>query len=515
MKYVQGLLGSGLRRRTVLTAALASAALSFAGAPVAAEIADGEIVIVQPNEPPNIDPGNHAYSYTGPIIYQNVIETLNLLDLKTGELSPRLAVSWEKTGDSTYVYKLREGVTFHDGAPFNADAVLYSIDRLFNIDVEAMARNKYWDHMTISAKKIDDYTVEVTGSQPEPLFLTRFSQVPIVSPNTPRNELTRTPVGTGPYVFAEWEPGVRIVLEQNDGYWGEKPEVTKATYVFRGEGSVRASMVEVGEADFTFTIPEELATTELDQAYLNYETVYFIVGAWKPPFDDIRVRKAVDYAIDRTSIIGTIMPEETIPATTLFVPGTAGHDPDLEQTPYDPDMARQLLAEAKADGVPVDELVKIMYINNSFPGSNEILEAASLMLADVGFNIQMELVETGVYRGYRDEPRTDDYPVILLSRHDNDKGDAGFSYTRHLCESNRNPVCDEAFDAAILDALAESEGPDRDAKWHEVLRMMKEDIVGDVYLGHQVAFARVGPRIDYEFEGKGTSYFLLEDVTFK
>jgi peptide/nickel transport system substrate-binding protein len=208
------------------------------------------------------------------------------------------------------------------------------------------------------------------------------------------------------------------------------------------------------------------------------------------------------------------MPEETIPATTLFVPGTAGHNPNLEPTPYDPELARELLAEAKADGVPVDTEIKVMYINNNFPGSNEILEAASLMLADVGFNVQMELVETGVYRGYRDKPRTDDAPVVLLSRHDNDKGDAGFSYTRHLCSSNRNPVCDEEFDAAILAALAEPEGESREALWHEVLRMMKEEIVGDAYLGHQVAFARVGPRINYDFEGKGTSYFLLEDVTF-
>lgn len=494
--------------------AVAAAALSLSMAPAQAEMAEGEIVIVQPTEPPNIDPGNHAYSYTGPIIYQNVIETLNLLDLETGEMSPRLATEWEQTGDTTYVYKLREGVVFHDGTPFNADAVVYSIDRLFNTTVEAMARNKYWDHMTVSAKKIDDYTVEFTGSQPEPLFFTRLSQVPIISPETPMNELTRTPVGTGPYVLTSWEPGVQIVLDRFEDYWGEAPEVTKATYVFRGEGSVRANMVEVGEADFTFTIPEEMAGTELDKAYRNYETVYFILGAWKPPLDDLRVRKAVDHAIDREAIIGTIMPEETIPATTLFVPGTAGHNPDLEPTPYDPEMARQLLEEARADGVPVDEQIKVMYINNNFPGSNEILEAATLMLADVGLNVQMELVETGVYRGYRDKPRTDDAPVILLSRHDNDKGDAGFSYTRHLCSSNRNPICDEAFDAAILAALAEPEGPEREAKWHEVLRMMKEDYVGDAYLGHQVAFARVGPRINYDFEGKGTSYFLLEEVTF-
>lgn len=495
--------------------AIAATAVSLSFAPAQADMADGEIVVVQSNEPPNIDPGNHAYSQTGPIIYQNVIETLNLLDLETGEMSPRLATAWEQTGDTTYVYTLREGVQFHDGTPFNADAVIYSVDRLFNTTVEAMARNKYWDHMSVSAKKIDDYTVEFTGSQPEPLFFTRLSQLPIVPPSTPMNELTRTPVGTGPYVLTAWEPGVEIVLERFDGYWGDAPEVTKAKFVFRGEGSVRASMVEVGEADFTFSIPEEMATSDMDVAFRNYETVYYIMGAWKPPLDDIRVRRAVDYAIDREAIIGTIMPEETIPATTLFVPGTAGHNPDLEPTPYDPEMAMKLLAEAKADGVPVDAPIKVMYINNRFPGSNEILEATSLMLNAVGFNTQMELVESGVYRKYRDKPRVDDDgAVILLSRHDNDKGDAGFSYTRHLCSSNRNPICDEAFDAKILDALAEPEGPAREAKWHEVLRMMKEDIVGDVYLGHQVGFARVGPRITYDFEGKGVSYFLLEEVSF-
>jgi peptide/nickel transport system substrate-binding protein len=497
-----------------LPVAATALSLSLMTAPAQAQPAEGEIVVVQPTEPPNIDPGNHAYSYTGPIIYQNVIETLNQLDLKTGEMSPRLATSWEQSGDTTYRYTLREGVTFHDGTPFNADAVVYSVDRLFNTGVEAMARNKYWDHMSVSAEKIDDYTVELIGTQPEPLFFSRMSQVPIVAPSTPMNELTREPIGTGPYRMTAWDPGVQIVLEVYEDYWGEQPEVKKATYVFRGEGSVRANMVEVGEADFTFTIPEEMATTDLDKPYLNYETVYFIVGAWTPPLDDVRVRRAVDHAIDRDAIIGTIMPAATIPATALVVPGTAGHDASLEQTTYDPALSRQLLEEARADGVDVDTEIKVMYINNQFPGSNEILEAATLMLADAGFNVQMELVETGIYREQRDEPRTEGPPVILLSRHDNDKGDAGFSYPRHLCASNREPVCSEALDAAILAALETPEGPERDAKWHEVQRMMKEEIVGDVYLGHQVAFARVGPRINYDFEGKGTSYFLLEEVTF-
>ncbi|MGR3638875.1 ABC transporter substrate-binding protein [Alterinioella nitratireducens] len=513
MSFAERISQMGVRLGTPVLAA-AIIAVSMGVAPVAAQPAEGEIVIVQSSEPPNIDPGNFDYSQTGPILRQNVIETLTLLDLSDSSLQPRLATAWEQVDDTTYRYTLREGVTFHDGAPFNADAVVYSVERLFNTDLEQIARNKYWDHMTFTAEAIDEYTVEFSLSQAEPVFDTRLSQVPIVSPNTPFDALTRAPVGTGPYTLAEWQAGVQIVLERNPDYWGDQPEVERATFVFRGEGSVRASMVEVGEADFTFSVPEELATTDMDVAYQNFETIYFILGAWEAPLDDLRVRMAVNLAIDREALLGTILPAETVLGTAIIGPSISGSNPDLVPHPYDPGRVTELLEEARADGVDVDREITVMYINERFPGSNELVEAMALMLQAAGFNARMELVESGVYREYRDEPRGEDRAVILLSRHDNDKGDAGFSLTRHLCDSNRNPICLPELDEMIQTALATPQGPEREAAWQEVVRFMHEDVQVDAVIGHQVAFARIGPRISYDVSGKNPSTFLIEEVTF-
>ena len=144
-------------------------------------------------------------------------------------------------------------------------------------------------------------------------------------------ERTREPVGTGPYRFVSWTPGTSVVLERSADYWGEPPEVAKVTYVFRGESAVRAAMVAAGEADIAPNIAVQDATDpEMDFSYFNSETSSLRIDLSKPPLDDLRVRKAINLAIDRDAMIGTIFSEDVVKATQMVVPSINGHNPDLD-----------------------------------------------------------------------------------------------------------------------------------------------------------------------------------------
>lgn len=491
-------------------ALVAATALSAAHA----QQADRDITVVLAVEPTDLDPGNTDYRTISHVTKGNVFEPLVMQDIRDSSLNPRLATEWERIDDRTIRFTLREGVTFHDGAPFNADAVVYSVERLFDENLSAITRAQFFAENPVTAIKVDDMTVDVQAQNPDPLLLTWVAQIMMTSPNTPMDEVVREPVGTGPYRVTAWDPGVQIVLERYEDYWGEQPEVETATFVWREEGTVRAQMVEVGEADVTMSIPEELATSEaLDRAYPNFTTFYYIVGAWEPPLDDPRVREALNLAIDREALIGTLLPSQETLATALFPEQTTGYNEELEPHPYDPERARELIEEARADGVDVDAEIKLVGIQGHFPRSDEILEAVNAMLQDVGFTTSMRIVENALYRQYRDKPRIEDGPVLLQANHDNVTGDAAATVTRHLCSSNRNPICDPKLDELINAGLA-AEGEERREIWEEVARYMHQEVMVDLLMTHRVGFARVGPRIDFDVEGRNEGNFFLEEISF-
>ena len=183
---------------------------------------------------------------------------------------------------------------FHDGTDFNAESAVYSINRTLNEKIDCEIRLKFFGGMKVTPKAVDTHTLDVTTAEPAPILPTMLGTMTVVSPNTVMDERTREPVGTGPYKFVSWTPGESVVLERFDGYWGEKPDVEKATYVWRTESSVRAGMVATGEADIAPNITE-LDAHRPDFSYFNSETTALRIDVTRPPLDDIRVRKALNW----------------------------------------------------------------------------------------------------------------------------------------------------------------------------------------------------------------------------
>ena len=182
--------------------------------------------------------------------------------------------------------------------------------------------NKAFAGFSPTAQKVDEYTVDIKTDKPAPILATGFGVFTMASPKTPADEQARNPAGTGPYKFVEWVAGDRVVLERNDDYWGEKPEVSKVTFTFRPESAVRAAMSATGEADIAVAITEQDANNpETDHSYLNSETTWMRIDTRYAPMNDVRFRKALNYAVDREAMLGTVVSANAIPAAQLPVSG--------------------------------------------------------------------------------------------------------------------------------------------------------------------------------------------------
>lgn len=302
-------------------------------------------------EPPALDPTAGAAEAIDVVVYQNIFEGLVRID-QTGAVQPGLAESWTISDDGlTYRFSLVDGATFHDGSSFDAEDVKFTFDRLLAEDSVNAQKALYAPISTVSV--IDPQTVEFTLSRPDGLFLFNLGRgdAVIVAPESAENNANE-PIGTGPFAFVQWDRGSRVILEQYGPYWGEKPALTKATYVFVSDTATMTNALLAGDIDGTNNFaPEALAVFEGNPQFkvlvgsTEGETILATNNA-KAPFDKLEVRKAMAHALNRQDIIDGATYGYGVPIGTHFAP----HHPDyLDLTstyPYDPDAAKTLLAEA-------------------------------------------------------------------------------------------------------------------------------------------------------------------------
>ncbi len=475
-----------------------------------------DVTIVLNEELDLVEPCMATRSNIGRVILQNVSETLVEPDMRgDGALMPRLAESWEQHDDGSWRFSLRQGVTFSDGSAFDANDVKHSFDRVMSADITCESQ-RYFGGMTVEATVVDEHTIDFKADPVQPILPLLLSLVTIVPEETPM-EFVREPVGTGPYTMSEWTPGQRIVLERRDDYWGEQPEVTSATYVFRTDPSVRAAMVETGEADLAPSISELDATNPAtDFAYLDSETVYMRLIHSMEPMNDIRVRRAMNMAIDREAFIGTLVPQDALLANAIFPPPTPGTNPDVEVHPFDPEGAKALLEEARADGVAVDTPITLIGRTGNFPNVTEVLEAVQQMLQDAGFTVELQFVEVAEHENYYSKPYpTDRGPYIITAMHDNSRGDPVFSmYFKYASDGRQSGINDPHVDDLIARASAAT-GEERAALWSELVAYLHDEVVADVLLFHMVSYTRVSERLEFQPTMATNSQLQLADISFR
>lgn len=477
---------------------------------------DSAVTIVISEELDLLDPCMSSRSNIGRVVQQNVAETLTENFPEEG-LQPRLATGWEDMGDGTWRFSLQEGVKFHDGSDFGADDVAHSIARTVGDQIVCENGAKFFGGMTLTSEVVDEHTIDITADPAQPILPLLMSTLTVVPAETPMDSMVDAPVGTGPYKFDEYNRGQNIKLSLFDGYWGETPEVTGATYVFRSDSAVRAAMVETGEADIAPNIALQDATNpEMDFSYPNSETVYLRIDQEISPLDDKRVRLALNHAVDREAFVGTILADGTLLATGMTPPSTLGYNRDLEPYAYDPDKARALLEEAKADGVPVDTQIKLVGRINNWGNVLETMEALLQMFQDVGFNMELEMTEVATWDEYYSKPFADDRgPIMVAAQHDNAKGDPVFSmYFKYNSDGLQSGIKDEKVDMLMAEATSAT-GEEREALWNELFTYIHEDLVADVMLFHMVGFSRVNPRLDFTPSIKTNSELQLSQISFQ
>ncbi len=335
---------------------LGAVALALAAGMAQAQQTD--ITIGMQLEPPNLDPTGGAAAAIDEVVYANLFEGLTRYNAD-GSVSPALAESWDVSEDGTaYTFHLRDGVTFHDGTAMDANDVKFSLDRARAED-STNAQKALFSGID-SVEAVDTGTVKVTLSAPDSGFPTNMAwgDAVIVGPESAAENATR-PVGTGPFKFGRWVQGDRVELVENPDYWGETPSLKSATFKFISDPTAAFAAMMAGDIDAFpgYPAPETLAQFQADPRFklligsTEGETI-LAMNNKDEALSDVRVRKAISHAIDRQALIDGAMFGYGTPIGTHFAPHHPDYVDHTGQSGHDPDLARQLLAEAGyADGL--------------------------------------------------------------------------------------------------------------------------------------------------------------------
>jgi peptide/nickel transport system substrate-binding protein len=447
----------------------------------------GQIVISLSAEPATLENWN-AYSLDGHPVLRNIFEALLNRDPATNELVGELATAWEWTDDRTIRFTLREGVTFHDGSPFNAQVAAdglnftWSSDNAFDI-IQFMGPQ-------ISAAVVDEMTIDVSTEEPDPILPARlyFSPLPNMKQVQERpDSLPNEPNGTGPYQLVEWVRGDHISLTAYPEWWGNgDPEaafgqqaIKDVQYVWRPESTVRAAQVTAGEAQIArFLAPEDCETTPVCLEAPSVETIFLRLDTMHPVMGDIRIREAIGLAVDRESLAEQIFGGGDV-ATQLVGPSAVGYNEELKALPYDLDRAKQLVQEAAGDGVPVDMEITVAVRQGAYPRNEELGEYVANQLNEIGLNAKTEVIEHAAYQEQYvmpyDEIPTDRGWIGTLG-HGNEMMDVSQTFSGYYrCDGGVSTFCDPEIDKMTAEAAVIT-GDERDAALAEVTAAFMERI---------------------------------------
>lgn len=389
--------------RLFVGAALAAALLPLTAGGASAQAPDRKetLVIGMAADPLSLDP-NATRDTTSNMYYGNMFEGLYHLG-NDGKPTPRLALSYSTPDPTTWEFKLRPGVTFHDGTPFDAEAVKFTYERTLAPDFKTGWRSFITPVDRVEV--VDPLTVRIITKQPFPTLLTQLAYMPIVSPTAVKaagqEGFAKQPVGTGPYKFVRWTPGQRLELEAYPGYWREPAKIKKVVLRPIPELATRISELETGGVDIILQVPPD----QVQRLRKNGEVDIIGVSSTQPMvlqfntragnalMKDKRVREAISLAIDRKAIAEQLLLNE---ATLINGPVTQqyrGYDPAMPVPAYDPQRARQMLTEAGASGA------QLTYSTPSgrYVLDKQIAEVVAGQLRAVGLNVKVEPLEIAQY----------------------------------------------------------------------------------------------------------------------
>ena len=368
----------------------------------------GQITVALGSDVDTQDPHMHTQRM-GIIINQHIFDTLLARDTNTWQPVAHLAESVKAINPLTWELKLRKGVKFHDGEAFNAESVRFSFERVLNPEQKSPLRGNYtWIK---SVDVVDDSTVRITTLKPYPLIheiltLANFAMVP---PKYIKEKgdawFAKNPVGTGPYKFVEWRKGERTVVEANEQYWKGAPAIKTIVFRVIPETATQIAELLAGGVDIIRAVPPDQipAIQQSGVARITDTKILRVVylqmdgdgRAAKTPLTDVRVRKALNHAVNVDEIIQKVLGGKAVPTPTGDNPMAFGHDPRIKPYAYDPALAKKLLAEA---GYPSGFDITLNTYTGSIVSVEQVAQAVMGYLANVGVRVKLHhFADVGQY----------------------------------------------------------------------------------------------------------------------
>jgi peptide/nickel transport system substrate-binding protein len=498
-----------------LTRIFAAAAAAFAISSVAAVPAFGATLRWgAQNDILTLDPHSQNHATTHGLL-QHTYEGL-VRYTKDFQVEPCLATSWQQISPTQWRFNLRKNVRFHDGSPFTADDVVFSYGRI----IQPQGTNQIYVSGVKEVKKVDDYTVDMILSGPNPVLLRLLVDFRIMNKawaakNRSENVqnyvakeesfASRNANGTGPYVIKLWEPDKRILMQANTAWWDKLTgNATEVIYTPIKSDATRISALLAGDVDLVTDLPTQDVTRLRNDQKLKvldgHEVRTIFIGMdqhspellysnikGKNPFKDIRVRRALNISVDREAIKRVTMRGLSIPAAIMVAPGVHGHSPDLDKvSPPDMEAAKKLLAEA---GYPGGFEFGLDCPNNRYVNDEEICQALVGMWARIGLKVKLNAQPMATFIS---KIQKFDHAAYMLGW-----GVATFdaNYTLQSLMRTKTTGADGSFNLgrisdAKLDALIDAAKVETDAKKRDVLLRDGLTITRDNYyyipLHHQL-----------------------------
>jgi peptide/nickel transport system substrate-binding protein len=423
-----------------------------------------------------------------------ILDTLVKLDGIPVKPVPWLAESWDSPDGKTWTFKLRAGAKFHDGTPCDAEAVKWNFDRWRDENNEwRLGRTfEYYthefgeDYAIVDTKAIDKTTFQMTLANPSAVLLYKLplSTFGIASPTAIKEQGDKyaTPagkaVGTGPFKFVEWVPDDKIVLERNPDWWGDGPKLDRLIFRSIPDNSARLAEFIAGGVHQADLAQTDHAAAEADPNIIAYDFPSMGIGyiafqQCTPPFDKLEVRWAIAHAINRRALIDAFYTDRDVIAEGFQPPAIMGHNPDLPPIEYNPDKAKELLAQAGLpDGFKTD-FWYIPVIRGYFPDSKAIGEAIAVDLAKVGIEVELKTEDWGAYLEHRNEGQ---FPMWMLGW-GSDNGDPDNFIGWHFIHPMGEPKEEDCYDSDELTQLLIDGAKEPDTVKREQMYQRAEEIV--------------------------------------